>query len=150
MSDGCRRVRWRASLPLLLLLTLGPLLPAPVGASEQGARDRVDALLAELQARGTNVTVHKRGSAELKAGDVATYVVDLKANTPYYFVAFGDETAPDVDIMVADEAGNPLASDEKPNQYAMVKVTPPQTGRYMFLVGNAGRTPGWFHMAVMY
>lgn len=123
-----------ATRPLLLLaLILGcAVAPATAQADEEEAETCVQAKVRDSYAQGWSVRTTT--TASLGQGDREVYVLTLHSGNSYRVLACADQQIEDVDIVVYDADGKPVASDQSHDREPVVEIVPPTTGKYYVAV----------------
>lgn len=118
-----------------IALLLSAALSASVSAKgreelEQTVVAKLEAAKEALKLEGDLKLAFPPTVGQLTEGASAPYTMQLNAGTEYTIVALCDEDCSDINLSLTDMYGNEIAADMNDDDYPLITLTPPWTGRF--------------------
>lgn len=123
--------------PVLAIIALLLSITFSVSASAKARQELEQSVFAKLQAakealkqEGGLKLVFPPTVGKLAQGASAPYTMQLNAGNEYTIVALCDEDCLDINLSITDMYGNEIAADMKEDNYPLITLTPPFTGKF--------------------
>ena len=121
---------------LLALLLAGGVAAADEKEADSCLRDKI------WDGYSEGWAVRTATSATLQQGDHRVYLVTLYAGNEYKLQACGDASAGDIDLILHDTEGNPVARDETNDREPVILYKPALTETYYVVMHAINVTEG--------